>query len=359
MEIHQVVVSAAPGDAITDAALEFRALLRRVGPSEVFASHRDPNITSEVRPLGSYEQLASAGGGTNLLVVHLSIGDAPLGRFLADRRERVAVVYHNITPSSFFAPYDAHFTRLLALGRDQLADLRDRVGLAIAVSEFNAAELRALGYRNVRVLPLVVDPHRLRGVVPDRAVTAALAARPGPTLLFVGQLLPHKRLDLLVEAYHVLVTKLVPEASLVLVGPPRLPAYEKALRVLLRELNLPGVEITGSVPVAELAAYYRGATAFVTASEHEGLCLPVLEAMAFDLPVVARGTAALPETIGTGGLVLPVDADPLLLAEAMAALLEAPELRAELAAAGQHRLATGFDADTARAGFLEAVLEAA
>ena len=97
----------------------------------------------------------------------------------------------------------------------------------------------------------------------------------------------------------------------------------------------------------------------MTASDHEGLCLPVLEAMAFDLPVIARGTAALPETIGSGGIVLPADADPVLLAEAMAAVLESAPLRSELVEAGRDRLATGFDADAARAAFLAAILEAA
>ena len=359
MEIHQFVVSAVPGDAITGAALEYRKLLRQVGPSEIFASLRDPDMYKEVHSLEAYENLASADTGTNLLIVHLSIGDATFGRFLADRNERMVAVYHNITPAHFFAPYDRHFERLLALGREQLEHLRGRVSLALADSEFNAEELRALGYPEVHVVPLVVDPHHLRGITADGAVTAELEARPGPSLVYVGQLLPHKRVDLLIEAFDVLATKLIPEASLDLVGPARLPAYETVIRALVRELNLPNLHIAGSVSAGALASYYRGATAFVTASDHEGLCLPVLEAMAFDLPVIARGTAALPETIGTGGLVLPADADPVLLAEAMAAVLESAPLRSELVAAGRDRLSTGFDADAARASFLAAILEAA
>ena len=114
------------------------------------------------------------------------------------------------------------------------------------MSEYNAQELRDAGYRNVRVVPLVVDPFRLRGVTPDPATVAWMDRRRGPTILFVGQVLPHKRHELLLEAFHVLSTELIPEASLVIAGPMRLPAYEQALRQLRRELGLANVRFTGS-----------------------------------------------------------------------------------------------------------------
>ncbi len=358
MEIHQIVVAAAPGDAITNTALEYRRLLRCAGPSDVFAAHRDPALTKKVLPLAEYSRRSSAKTGENLLVVHLSIGDLQLSRFLAERPERLVLVYHNITPPEFFAPYDAAFARLLREGRRELARLPERVQLAIADSEYNASELRALGFPRVRVAPLVVDPAHLHAVRPDHALTSKLSALDGPVLLFVGQLLPHKRPDLLVEAYHVLVTKLVPEATLILAGYPRLAAFERVFVQLVRELNLPGAWLLGGVTPEELVAAYRGATVFVTASEHEGLCVPLLEAMAFDLPVLARAFTAIPETLGDAGLLLPADSDPLLLAEAMAELCESPALRVELVARGRRRL-EAFDPDTARAEFLAALLEVA
>ncbi len=358
MGINQVVVSAVPGDAITGAAFEYRRLLRRVGPSEIYAAHRDRSLEREVHSLRDYR----GGGRTDpgdLLVAHVSIGDVGMSRFLAERTERTVVVYHNITPAEYFRPFDRRFARLLDQGRVHLGDLRDRATLALAVSEYNAEELREAGYQNVRVVPLVVDPHRLGSVASDPATEEWIASRPGPTILFVGQVLPHKRHELLLEAFHVLATEIVPEATLVLAGPLRLPAYAQVLRRFVRELGLSNVRFTGSISPEELVAYYRGATVFACASDHEGLCVPVLEAMAFDLPVIGRAVAALPETIGDAGLLLPAGPDPVLLAEAMAMIIESTEVRDLLSARGRERVVTQFHPDRARSMFLEALLEVA
>ncbi|HET9442551.1 MAG TPA: glycosyltransferase, partial [Acidimicrobiales bacterium] len=131
---------------------------------------------------------------------------------------------------------------------------------------------------------------------------------------------------------------LEPEARLILVGPGRLPRYTAAIQHYVHELSLPGAWVAGAVSDAALAAFYRRADAFVTASEHEGFCVPVLEAMAFGLPVVARACGAIPETAGDAALVLPPDDDPALLAEAMAAVLDDVSLRATLVERGQARL---------------------
>lgn len=359
MDIHQLIVSATPGDAISDAALENRGLLRRVANSEIIAAYRDPCLTRDILSIADYESLDSAQRGDNLLLVHLSIGDMPFWNFLCSRRERVVPIYHNITPSKYFEPFDRRFANLLDLGRIQVECLRDRVGIAIADSEFNAAELRNLGFTDVRVVPLVVDPKQLLKVRPDKKVVARLATSIQPQVLFVGQMLPHKKIELLLDAYAVLVNELVPEAALTLAGAARLPAYERALKSHVRDLALQNVSFTGAISSAELVAHFRNATVLVTASEHEGLCLPVLEAMAFGVPVIARSVAALADTVGDAGLLLPADANALLMAEAMASVIESADLRANLIARGTAHIQNAFDPEVARAAFLEAMLEAA
>src|SRR5690348_16694340 len=207
MRINQVVVSAVPGDAITGAAFEYRELLRKVGPSEIYAAHRDRSLEREVRALRDYPDRADP---EDLLIAHVSIGDVGVSRFLAQRAERTVVVYHNITPSGYFRRFDRRFARLLQQGRVHLGDLRDRTALALAVSEYNAQELRDAGYQNVRVVPLVVDPYRLRSVPSDPEMADWVARRPVPWMLFVGQVLTHKRHELLLEAFHNLSTELIP-----------------------------------------------------------------------------------------------------------------------------------------------------
>lgn len=350
---HQILVSASPGDAVTNEALALRPTLRWLGESEIFALYYDPSLAGDVQPLDDYERSAPAsraGASEDVLIVHGSIGEPAVAAFLAERPERIVLRYHNISPAEPFRRYDPAFASLLDEGRREVEALRPRVALALADSTFNATDLEAMGYQGVRVSPLVVDPGALHEVAPDPATVHHLATEvDGPVLLFVGQLLPHKRPDFLVQAFHILVTYIEPDARLILVGPARLPRYQAAVQHLVHELSLPGAWVAGSVSRESLAAFYRRADAFVTASEHEGFCVPVLEAMAFDLPVLARDAGAIGETVGDAALLLPLEAGPTLLAEAMAQLLADDGLRAGLVERGRRRLEhfePEFSADT-------------
>jgi glycosyltransferase involved in cell wall biosynthesis len=174
-------------------------------------------------------------------------------------------------------------------------------------------------------------------------------------VLFVGQLLPHKKPEFLIEAYYILCTYLMPGAKLMLVGNARLGRYRRALQSLVKELSLPGAVMTGHVSSGELASLYRRASVFATASEHEGFCVPVLEAMSFDVPVLARRFAAIPETVGTAGLLLHPDDPPSVAAEALAVLIEDQALRGEVVARGRERV-DHFDVDESRAILMEHLL---
>jgi len=351
--IHQILAAAAPGDAITNAALEYRDVLRRVAPSDVFARHIAPGAAADVKPLSDY----GADGTQGLLVYHASIGEPAVSAFLQSRTEPLVLVYHNITPAKYFRGLDDTFAELLVLGRYELEQLRPRVVLTIAASHFNAAELEALGYRDVRVIPPVVNPFRLARTLPDGATLTYLDREFNePFLLFVGQLLPHKRPDLLVKAMHTASTYLGLQARLLLVGQNRFAPYADAITAQVRELNLDQVHILGAVPDDRLAAMFRRATAFVTVSEHEGFCVPLLEALAFDVPVLARACAAIPETLGDGGFLLPERVTAELVAEAIDCIVRDSGLRRDLVARGRHRLRelTQFDASIA---MLEAIGE--
>lgn len=353
--IHQVVVSAAPGDAITNAALDLREGLRRYGPSEIFSAFIDPALAGEAHPLDDFPRRAA---GADLVVLHASIGEPVVSAFLERRREPLGVVYHNISPAAAFEPWAPAFAALLTEGRRELAELAGRARVAVAVSELNAADLRAMGFSRVQVVPLVVDPAALTGTEPDPSTAAQLDGLDGPVVLYVGQLLPHKRVDWLVSAYHALVTHLVPEARLVLVGADRLPGYGAALRRLVAELNLTRAHLMGPVSQPSLVAAYRRAQVFVTASEHEGFCVPLLEAMAFSVPVVARRFGAVPETLGGAGLLLAPEDGPLVGAEAMAAVAAGGELAAALVERGRRRLGA-LDPEGARSALVGALRAAA
>jgi len=356
MQIHQILVSAAPWDAITNSAFELRRLLRQVGPSEIFARNIHPGLADEVVELKKFFRQSSSRPREDWLLYHASIGDPEVYGFVANRPERLALVYHNISPSEAFAPYDPGFAGLLEAGRRDLALLRDKVTVALCDSGFNAEELIGLGYRDVRVTPVIVDLARLHTAPLDEGTAHHLQeVVHGPVALFVGQILPHKRPELLIEAFHILATYLLPEAHLVLVGSLRLPRFAQALQCQISELGLSGAWITGGVPPETLRAFYERADLFVTASDHEGFCVPLLEAMSFGLPVIARATTAVPETLGGAGLLLAPEDGPAVIAEAMHTVLTDPEVRSDLSARGADRL-LDFDPDLTRAGVLETLL---
>jgi L-malate glycosyltransferase len=350
--LHQVLISASPGDAITNLALGTRRLLRRVGPSDIYACHIAPALLDEVLPLRSYRPRHSR----NLLIFHASIGQSEVHEFLMSRSEPLVLVYHNVTPGTYFEPYDIEFADLLELGRREVERLHPRVVCAIADSQYNARELEEMGYSHVRVVPPVVNLRRLSTIQPRTSTMSHLATFDGPILLSVGQLMPHKRPDFLVQMMHIAKTYLRMDGHLMLVGHQRLERYSRAIREQVQELNLATVHVVGAVDEADLAAMFRSADAVVTASEHEGFCLPLLEAMSIDKPIVARAYAAIPETVGDAAFLIPPEHGPVLFAEAVVEALANDPVRQELVAAGRRRLQE-FERRPPDVSVVEALLE--
>lgn len=241
--------------------------------------------------------------------------------------------------------------RLLEAGRRYLEVLRDRTVLALADSSFNAEDLYNVGYSRVRVGGLILSVERLLDVEP-----APLPFRiEGPVVLSVGQLYPHKRPDLVVASFHELVTRHRPEAHLVLAGSSRLPEYAEALSHYVERLGLgPRVTITGHISEEELVAWYRRADVFVVASEHEGFCVPLVEAMEFGVPIVARANGAIPETLGDAGVIVPGDSGPRVLAGVVAAVIEDETAKEGLRVRARAR-AKAFTAEACRRQFLDAL----
>ncbi len=357
MSVDQILVGAAPGDAVTGIALAMRDLLRLDGPSEVYARYRDPVLAGDIHTLD--ELPVARRSADDVLVYHASIGEPDVMAFLDGRPERLVVHYHNMTPARFFRPFDKRLADLLEIGRGELAALRPRVSGALADSRYNADELEALGYHDVRVVAPPVDFPGLLSQPTDPSLQRHIDLHhQGPRILFVGQLLPHKRPDVLLGAAHILRTYFDIPVFLVIAGTPRVPSYAAALQRFVVESNLAGVWLAGPQSPSRLATFFRHSDILVTASEHEGFCVPLLEAMAFGLPVVARAAAAIPETMGDAGVLLPVDAGPALFAEVIAELLDDPTLRIELETRGYERV-LDFDLAQTRAAMHATVRELA
>jgi len=299
MRIHQWVPAAHRGDAIGDSARKVREMLRSMGhDSEIFAMTIDDDLRGDVLPHA--DAAATAGDVT---IFHFALPSPMTEAFAALKGARV-LQYHNITPAAFFAPYDAGMFRLAALGRRELATLAGRVDLALGDSEFNRQELEALGFHPTAVMPIAVNTERITGAPPRPALERIL--RDGLiNILFVGRIVPNKKIEdhiRLAEMYKRYVDSYY---RFIFVGRyDGMPRYYAQIRALIAQYEmLPDrFWFTGPVPDDDLAAFYRWSDAYVSLSEHEGFCVPLVEAMAADVPVVAYAAGAVPETLGGAGL---------------------------------------------------------
>jgi glycosyltransferase involved in cell wall biosynthesis len=314
--VHQVVAGAAPRDAITNHVMAARAVIRSMGlRSEVFAEprHTASSLSADVLPYERWDGIAES---DDIAVIHYSI-DSPAFTYVAARAGGVALHYHNITPPALLWPWAPALAVQCAQGRTRLAQIAASAMAAAADSEFNARELRAVGIAEPSVIGI------LRG--PGLAEVAPAARAPGSTaqrILFVGRGVPNKAQDELILAVASLRQAGV-DAELRLVGAwGGNRAFEERCRWVAERAGAePYVHFLGSIDDAALAAEYRDATVFACASRHEGYCVPIIEAMAAGLPIVARAAGAVPETTGEAGFLLD-DPTPSEMAEAMALVID-------------------------------------
>ncbi|HEV8229353.1 MAG TPA: glycosyltransferase [Candidatus Limnocylindria bacterium] len=323
----------ASGDAIGNDAFELQRLFWRRGVrSEIFVEEAKPEVRAFARPWRELRAERPDGGP---LLLHLSMGNDAVDE-IAQLPFRMAVVYHNITPARFFSGLNAHAEKYAEIGRRQLRDLAAKAELGIADSEYNRRELEELGYARTAVVPIIVDWSAF-DLAPDATVMRALAEE-RTSIVTVGQVLPQKAIHDVVAGFA-RYRERDRGARLYVVGSTAMSAqYLERLRADVDRLGLgDSVTFTGSVPIESLVAYYRGATALLTLSDHEGFCVPLLEAMRSDLPIVAHDAGAIPETLGDAGILLR-DKSPDRVAEALERAVGDRELRRDLIAKGRARL---------------------
>lgn len=331
----QLLVGAAPGDAITRNAVLLRAAFEELGPADIYAQHVEPGMEDQVLPLDRLEHRRNS---ARPLVFHASIGSWPVFRAIDELERELVLVYHNFSPPEYFAPFAPDVADDLIRGRWELARIRDRVRFAVADSDYNADELRELGYDDVTVVAPTPDIERLDRVTPDvRMLRRINGWGPGPLVLCVAQQLPHKRVERVLAAVAVLQQEYLPDARLAFVGVDRFATYSRALRSFARTVGLRDPHFLGRVSDAELGALYLRAQAFLTLSEHEGFCVPVVEAMALGVPVVASARAAIPSTVADAAVLVDDPDDPVLVAGVLAEVLTDPTLRWVLVGRGVGR----------------------
>ena len=318
MRVDQLVGSVVEGDAISWDAVAIRQTLLDLGfESDIYVKETGsrPRLDVTTRPA------ADLTSGADLLIYHLSIGSELTERFFAHTGPRI-VRYHNVTPARYFEGWDPPMVEVMEKGRLELRQVASVSDLGLGVSEYNRRELEAAGFLRTDSLPIIPDHDEL-DKEPDPRVAADLAARleRGPLWLFVGRFVPNKSQVDLVRAFAAYRRGSSRDATLLLIGSAFTASYRDATVALAADLGVAdSVLVPGQVSDEELVACYRAASVFVCLSEHEGFCLPLIEAMRHRVPIVAYAAAAVPETLAGAGLILD-DKDPVLVAATVDELL--------------------------------------
>jgi glycosyltransferase involved in cell wall biosynthesis len=301
MRIDQLVPAFHRGDAIGDeAAFLRRFFLAQGADSEIYRLSCDRELEGESRDFTAFP--APAASDITLLHFALPSPLTPAFRALASKK---VIIYHNVTAPEFFSGFSEEMARICRLGREELRTLAAVTDIALADSPFNARELGEFGFREARVFPLYVDFSKYEN--PANAFVRGLFRDDRTNILFVGRVAPNKKIEDLIKVAFFYKKYISPLVRLIVVGKTAsLPAYYRSLVRLAGDFHLQAEEIvfTGHLPDNEMFAIYRAADVFLSLSEHEGFCLPLVESLVFDLPVVAYDSTAVPDTLGGAGILV-------------------------------------------------------
>lgn len=307
--VHQVLATLGYGDAIGNEVLGIQRVLRAAGyESEIFVETADPRLEDLTE---DYRDLPHASHPDNILLHHFSLGSRA-SRLAYALPERMALIYHNITPPEYFIDVHHRLVQLCYLGRRELGLYANRVELGLGDSEYNRQELEALGFPRTDVLPVVPDFVHLAG--PPNYMQAGEFDDGWVNVLFVGRIIPNKRIDDIIRFFHAYNRYFNPRSRLLLVGSHAgFEGYLTSLQEMIYRLGIRHVHFLGHVSNDELVAYYELADVFLCASEHEGFCVPLVESFHMGVPVLAYAAAAVPGTMDGAGI-LYKDKDPLRVA---------------------------------------------
>ncbi|MCP4537587.1 MAG: glycosyltransferase [Chloroflexi bacterium] len=302
MEIHQIMPGCLYGDAMGNQAFRIRKLLRQWGfKSQIYTQSRDQRVADPGKDCAHYPSAPD-----NLLIFHYSTG-SPLTEFVRQLPDKVIVYYHNVTPPEFMQRYNPELATLLEQGRRELM-LFKAAPLAWAASEYNRQEMLNMGFKQVAVMPYFVYLDQILASANSPAGREITARYDDGwiNILFVGRLAPNKRQDDLIRAFNYFHRLVNPRSRLILVGSDlNAPGYRLELETMTKVLGLDHVHIPGSVGLREgLGGYYQAASVFLCLSEHEGFCIPLLEAMAFDVPVLAFKATGVPFALEEAGILV-------------------------------------------------------
>jgi glycosyltransferase involved in cell wall biosynthesis len=343
MRAVQLLTTLSFGDAVSNDTIALKGVIGGMGfDTDIYAENIDPRLPKgTAKPITALKNLKQ----DDVLIYHKSTG-TDLSFHLAQYPCRKLMIYHNITPPAFFAPYSLTAASLTEYGLEGVRYLRDRVDYCLTDSAFNRSNLVDFGYTcpmDVRPILIPFEDYKKK---PDESIIREMTADGWTNIVFVGRIAPNKRQENLIRTfYH--YKKINPKSRLILVGSWQgMENYHDRLVTYVQALGLKDVIFTGHIRFNQILAYYHAADVFLCMSEHEGFCVPLCEAMFFEIPIIAYESCAIPDTLGGSGLLLHSN-NPLEAAMAVDRTVRDKSLRSALIA-GQNRRLQDFSYEKIR-----------
>ncbi|MCX7998945.1 MAG: glycosyltransferase family 4 protein [Leptospiraceae bacterium] len=306
-----------PGDAISNQILTYSIFAKKHNMGAlIFAEHISQNSKNIAK---KYKNYSPKNG--DVLLYHHSIHSDVLEKLLNLPLEIPKILaYHNVTPKEFFEPYNLRLAYYSQKGREELKEIKNLFSVSLADSEYNAAELRENGFTHVKVLPIGLD---------YSIYTKHKRQTQKKTILFTGRIAPNKKQIDLVKVAKMLYDYFTQDFELVMVGKtaPEMQDYKEEILELIEYFHLQNhVKLTEFLDQEDLNKEYSNADIFLCLSEHEGFCVPLLEAMHYELPIIAYNKSAVPETLRGSGILF-YEKDFYKIAEIIYVLFHNQELK--------------------------------
>lgn len=297
MEIHQILPTFSPGDAIGNEVIEINKTLRKWGyKSQIYAENIHPEMTAKKHL--EYDKVSSK---DNILIFHFSIG-SDVSHYIRKLPDKKIIRFHGITPEKYLSGINDYIQYLLVRGKEELGLYPEITDLALANSRYTQLELSKLGFKRTKIFPLLMDLN-----IYDKSPNENLLSRFADdyvNILFVGRVIPQKNQHIILKifSYYKLIN---PRSRLFLIGNfEGCENYLDQLQEIIRKLNLKDVYIPGKVSMNDLISYYKLADIFLCMSEWETFCVPLVESMYFDTPILAYNCTAIPDTLGNSGILI-------------------------------------------------------
>lgn len=305
MKIVQLLPVLNFGDAVGNDTVALKQLISKMGfDTEIYVEDMSPKRRINAKLYWQMPKLNQ----DDILIYHFSTSSTVMSKILSKVKCKKVMVYHNITPAQFFNPYVktgmSKIAKLVQVGRRDIGDMNRLFDYSLSDSFFNKHELEEKGYICPQnVLPILI-PFSDYEKQPSKSIVEKYSDD-WTNILFVGRIAPNKKQEDVIRAFAYYKKNVNPKSRLFLVGSyDGMEEYYDRLCKYVDKLEVKDVLFTGHIGFTDILAYYKLANIFLCMSEHEGFCVPVVEAMFFNVPIIAYASSAVPETMAGAGVII-------------------------------------------------------